>query len=208
MGQMLAICVAAFLVLSPSLAVANYFGAYFEPADEMATCFPQAAWVPFDVYFVLRECPFPSIGGFEFAWDWNLTPPGFSAIVAGIELPPGALNIGTSTNLIVGLAYGLPAAEAMVLARLTILVTTPLSSGDPCFITVGPPTPSSIPHRAAFNDFHDQGHIVPMEFNTWLGGLYAVVLPNGWVDPGVAYVGDCIVPVEASRWGTVKTLFR
>jgi hypothetical protein len=200
------------LVMSAGLAGAtaadaSLLGVYFDPDNPQSYCDAQAQFSPFDIYFVLHECPFALLGGFEFAWGWQEDPPGFAALVTGVELPPVALNIGTDMNLIVGLGYGLATTEATVLAKLTILVTSPLNPHQRIFIALGPPTPASIPLHAAFNNYDNPADIRAMDFVWGYWDIPAQIEPSGWIYPGVAYLGNCWVPVEATDWGHVKALF-
>lgn len=182
----------------------NSLGAYFD-ADGNVNCFAPAPATPFNVYWILANPVAENLGGFEFAWAFapEVVPAPF---ILSVTLPPSALNIGTNTNLIVGLGGGLITTEATTLVTLNMMVLAPVNPET--YITAGPATPASIPGHAATNDFANPADIVPMNFST-VDGVNVIIDENGWVVPGVAKM-SCPGPVatETATWSNVKTLFR
>ncbi len=176
-------------------------GCYFDQAYE-GTCVDLVANTPFNMYFVLANCQFATIGGFEFQWRFN-PEPATAPFILTTTLPPQALNLGDSHMFIVGLGTPYSTGEACVLVTLNMLPTSVFDNTD---ITVGPAQPASIPNHCAFNDGADPGDIQPMNFAT-LDGTDVTIDPNGWVS-SLGRIG-CPGPVasEPTNWSTVKALF-
>ena len=182
----------------------NSLGVYFDEAFE-ANCIDPMLNVPHQMYFVLANCSQATIGGFEFAWNFDPAPAVAPFILATI-LPPGGLNIGDANNLIVGLGTPLATGEATVLVQFTAMwIALP---GEMTYVTAGPPNPATIPGHCAFNDGADVSLLFPMAFST-VDGTDVVVDPEGWVRPGLGTIG-CPGPVatEAQTFSTLKALFR
>lgn len=182
----------------------NSLGAYFDPAGDI-NCLAPAPFVPFHIYWILANPVVANLGGFEFAWTFSPMPASLP-IISSLTLPVNALNIGTNSNLIVGLGSGLITTDATTLATFEVIA---LAAFPPeTYITVGPATPASIPGHAATNDFTNPGDVIPMNFST-VDGINVIIDPQGWVRPGVAKM-SCPGPIatETATWSNVKTLFR
>jgi hypothetical protein len=154
-----------------------------------------AASTPFDVYFFIYNEQFASdnLGGFEFSW-W-LEPATPAPFILEFELPAGALNLYTQTNLVVGLGQGLPTVDNH--ARIVRMRLMFLSSPAPTTMFVGPATPASIPGEMGYNDNSAPGDIRVMKPNSVDGLLSNPVF--GFNMP---------VATEPETWGSVKALFR
>jgi hypothetical protein len=102
----------------------NSLGAYFD-ADGNVNCFVPTPATPFNVYWILTNPVAANLGGFEFAWAFapDVVP---APLILDVTLPPNALNIGTSTNLIVGLGDGLVTTNATTLVVLNMMALTPV----------------------------------------------------------------------------------
>jgi hypothetical protein len=185
----------------------NSLGVYFDypPCHCVGPTTPIQANVPFDMYFVVANPVVDVMGGFEFAWAFDpvVTP---APVILDVTLPPIALNIGTSTNFIVGLGSGLVTSEATLLVTLRIMFTQ-VPSWSPTWITVGPAVPASHPGHMAFNDFNNPANIYDMYFH-YLYQWYPDFDGTGWVRPGVGWLVNCYpVAVEETTWSQVKAVF-
>jgi len=207
----------------------NTLGCYFdddgvfEDGQELVNEQEYSMNSPFTLRFVLSDCSQLSIGGFEFAWRFDPEPTGAYFII-GSSLPPGALNIGTTTNFIVGLGTPLIMADQhMQLATVTIL---PTFQGEELDIQVSQSSPSSIPGPpdehgyCVFNDGEDPGLLLIMAYATvdLAEATYTQVeagLPGPagdlfFVDTPLAHVGAEPGPVatEARTLSDIKAIFR
>ncbi len=205
----LALLVICILCTGPVFAIVdddiNSLGAYFDD-DGNVWCMTPSPAVPFNLYWILAHPIAENLGGYEFAWAYSpdIVPAPF---VLGVTLPPDALNIGSSYNLIVGLGSGLVTSEATVLAVFNLMVLTTVPPQT--YVTAGPPTPASLPGHAATNDFADPANIIPMTFN-FVNDGWVTINGDGWTEPGIArFTGPCGTPaVESTTLGRIKALFR
>lgn len=185
----------------------NSLGVYFDQTYD-SNCMALAANQTLNAYWVLANCEFAAIGGFEF--QWGIDPaPAVAPIITSLTLPPQALNIGDQHNLIVGIGTPYATSEATVLATVGFFIIVPFEG----FINVGPSDPASIAGHCAFNDAFDVSHIVPMNFST-VDGVDVVVNADGWVVPGVGQFSNACagpqdpVATETTNWGSMKSLFQ
>jgi hypothetical protein len=209
--DMRAFYAAAILILCATTASAiidddiNSLGAYFDNTGSVY-CFVPTPATPFNLYWILAHPIAENLGGYEFAWGYSpdIVPAPF---VLGTTLPPGALNIGSNYNLIVGLGSGLVTSEATVLASFTLMVITQVSPAT--YVVAGPATPASIPGHAATNDFTNPADIIPMTFHFVADGG-VIINEQGWTEPGIAkFRGDCGgTATESATLGNIKALFR
>ncbi len=179
---------------------ANSLGVYFDPNFD-TNCVEYISATPFTMYFVVANCTEEIIGGFEFAWAFDPEPVG-QYFILGTVLPPNALNIGDSNNLIVGIGAPYPTDVGTVLVEFSLMILAPGILAD---ITIGPSTPASIPGNAAF--VSGDSELFAMNYST-VDGTFVTIDNQGWVRPGVGTVG-CPAPiaVEDASWGSVKALY-
>jgi hypothetical protein len=183
----------------------NSLGVYFDPGTFEQNCIDVPVGAPFSMYFVLANCTQPSIGGYEFAWDFDpdLGPDLFE--LAPI-LPPLAVRIPAGPReYIVGLGAPLVTGPATQLVEIPFLAFAP---GIEANITVGPVEIPSIPGQTAFVDGFDPAILIPMTYST-LGDPGVFIDPEGFVRPGIGTL-SCPGPVavEQSSWGSVKALYQ
>jgi hypothetical protein len=204
---LLALSLVAMMAASASAIVDNgtsSLGVYFNNTGDI-NCFAPTPATPFNAYFIMASPAVQNMGGFEFAWRFSpaVVPAPF---ILATTLPAQALNIGTSSNFIVGLGGGLVTSEATVLVTLNMMVLAAVAPET--YVQVGPASPASIPGHAAFNDFNNPADIRPMNFAT-VDGVNVTVDGNGWVTPGVAKM-SCQGPIatETQTWSGVKALFQ
>jgi hypothetical protein len=148
--------------------------------------------IPFWVYVVAFDTP----GGIA-GWEGSMQRD--PSLLLGSEiLTPGALNVGTSENWIVGLSSCLPGAGPTVLVTLSYIVFTPVFDVLFCFT---PSTPSSF------------GGVAP----GWLdcgGSLipFGVAANGQGVYPDGCAVGNATglepVATDQESWGALKALYR
>lgn len=153
--------------------------------------------VPFNLYFVMYypHTPSGTIGGYEFSWRLH---PGLSnPLILSITYPPDALNIGTSSNLIVGLGspYDFSGFTHRLLVTLTVFFHAAPSGPEHMYL--GPSDPSSLPGYMAYWDYDDPAKVLPM----WPNSVdYSYDNPVFYFGTGVA--------AETQAWGRVKALFQ
>ncbi len=194
--------VIVLLLAGPGLAhatcdgVDNCLGIYFDQGEWTQTCSEGTLWVPFHLYFVLQNCTFDTIGGFEFAWRYA-PEPAQVPIIMSAWLPGPEPWISDYDNVIYGSGQPIVTAGPTVLLDFTMVLVAPITAD----LQLGPSTPASLPGHGAIIDWDDPANLVPLSFG-------APVDAEGWTVEGVAEFGDCTVPVEAADWGTIKALFR
>jgi hypothetical protein len=184
----------AFALLDDTV---DALGIFFDQGLYDENCIEVVDGEPFDVYFVLGHCQL-GVRGFEFAWRMEPAP---SVTILNTTLPPRAVNLGTSTNFLVGLGTPLVTSDATVLVTLRLL-TVGVTAGT--HFQLGPATPSSIGGHMAFNPGEDIGIIFPMVFPAYDG---LSVDASGWSVPGVATIGcPGPSPTAAQSWSAIKAL--
>lgn len=190
------------LLATPALAMAacdgvdNCLGIYFDQGEWTQTCSDPPLFAPFHVYFVLQNCAFDAIGGFEFAWRYAPAPAQVPLILSA-WLPGPEPWIFDFDNVIYGSGQPIVTTGPTILMDLTMLAIAPITAD----IQLGPSTPANLPGHGAIYDWDDPANIIPLNFG-------APVDAWGWTVEGVAQFGDCDVPVETADWGTIKALFR
>jgi hypothetical protein len=148
------------------------------------------------VYFVLYNAQggFSSLGAMTFSWSFSPAPA--SAPIATLFIPSGAVNIGSTYNLLMG--FGTPVVltdnHALVLAADVMFLG---ALAEPTYIYLGPATPTSIPGQMEYNDYYNPANVLPAHPNS-VDGLYE----NPVFGFGTA------VATEGATWGGVKSLFR
>jgi len=173
----------------------NGIGVYFDlDADVNASV--QAFNVPFQAYVMITN-PTNDISGLEVGYEVAVAP-GFEGLVfrLGSVLPVGAVDLGTSTNILLGdyafgIAAPLPAAPAVVLVHWTFMI---LSPGMTMEFYLGP---SAIPSLGPVPAYEGGGVILELQQS------------SGGPGAAVACVNSCTpVAVENASFGNVKSLFR
>jgi hypothetical protein len=203
--RLMFIVLASLAISNMALAITdpaeNSLGVYFDEGTFDINCIDIAPNQSFNMFFVIANCEFEYLGGFEFGWAFDPDPAGQYFILSA-TFPTAALNLGDNQNLLVGYSVPVPTAEATVLVQFVILPLNTFTTD----ITVGPAVPSSIDGRAVFVD-GDVTTLLPMNFAT-VDGNTVIVDPDGWVRPGIGSI-PCFGPVatEKSSWGSVKSLF-
>jgi hypothetical protein len=190
------------LLTAPAMAhaacdgVDNCLGIYFDQGEWTDDCLEPVPFLPVHIYFVLKNCTFDAIGGFEFAWRYAPEPAPLP-IVLSAWLPGPEPWIFDYDNIIYGSPQPIVTGGPTVLLDLTVLLLAPITAD----LQLGPSTPASLPGHGAINEWDNWANIVPLSF----GGPVDV---EGWTVDGVAQIGDCSTTVEAANWGTIKALFR
>jgi hypothetical protein len=195
----------------------NSLGAYTD-AGGNSNSFAVTTGVPFNIYWVMARPDFTNLGGFEFAWRFEPNPTNF---ILSTTMPPGALNIGTPTEMVVGLGLGLITSEATLLVTHQVMILSPATD---VVINAGPAPIDSIDGEGAYNNFNDPGDIRPFNWSTVAGvdvngdpidrnvmRFFDVPVedPNyGWLRFGLAKVnGEGQVATESSTMGNIKALW-
>lgn len=113
----------------------NNLGIYFDTnSDVYSGTLP--LYTPTSVYLNLTNPTFTSLYGYEV----QISMTGVVPVVMGAAFSnPQALNVGTSTNQIVGFGTPTVVTESTVLCTLTLLVT----AAGPTYFSLGPSVPSS-----------------------------------------------------------------
>jgi hypothetical protein len=205
MKKLISVLTLSLLVSSSAFAIiddgVSSLGAYSDMGGD-SNCFTVTPNVPFNIYWVFANPDIQNLGGFEFAWRMQPNPTHF---VLSTTMPAGALNIGTPTNMVVGLGLGLISSEATLLVTHQVIIT---AAAESVIITAGPATPDSIDGQAAYNDFNNPGDIRPMNWSTVSGPADRDA--SGWLINGLGMInGACPPPVatEAATMGNIKALW-
>jgi hypothetical protein len=197
-----ALCLAAgtaFALMDDGI---SSFGIYVDNTGDV-NCYAPAPFVPFNLYFIIAHPEVANMGGFEFAWRFAPAP-AVAPIITAFTLPPDALNIGTPTNVIVGLGSGLITTEATIVASASLIVLSAIPPNT--YLQAGPATPASHPLHAAYNNLDDPAEIIDLNFST-VDGVNVVIDAAGWVVPGVFRFSCPGIALESETWSGVKALF-
>ena len=158
---------------------------------------PVPAATAFNVYFVMYypRVPSQSLGGFEFSW--SLQPGNTAPLVLSATYPPSALNIGTTTNLIVGLGdpYDFTGSTHKVLVTLSLFFAAAPAAPEEMFLS--PADPASIAGFMAYDDYYNVSDVRTIMPNS-VGGAYNMPV-FGFGEP---------TAVETANWGSLKALFQ
>jgi len=184
----------AFAQIDPDT---DMLGVYFD-MGAMENCFTIGPSVPFFAYVTITNPSALEVHGLEFGY--NLVSNGAPGTMFRLlnSLPAGAVDLGTSTDLmagdyVVGLANPLPATSAVQFVTWQFMLLAPQSVE----IFLGPSTVESI----------DDG-LPAYEIG---GAIQSLGLSTGWPSAGVPVAtvnGDCPVAIESASFGSVKSLFR
>lgn len=173
----------------------NMLGVYFDlNADQNAINI--GASTPFFAYVMITN-PTNNVYGLEFGYD-VVTPVGMEGMIFRLlnALPGGAVDLGTSTDLlsgdyVVGLASPLPGQPATTFVTWQFMLLTPMSVD----IYLGPSSVQSI--EDGLPAYEIGGTILPLGLST--GGVATPVAVINGVGP---------VAIESASFGSVKSLFR
>lgn len=203
----------ATMVASSAMAVAeppeelDGIGVYFDMTADM-NCKTVTPGSMFDVYIILTNTTVPAVSFYEFSYliDGGGAEtavfrigqeyvPGTGISVTDIGGPCGPGTDAYCGDYIVGMATGIPAAPAVVLHKWTWLYNTPAGVD----IYLGPSTQPS------------GDGMWPTILDDVAKEIISVYPVSGGVDLPVAQVnpaGECVVSVEDSSFGSVKSLYR
>ncbi len=144
------------------------------------------------IYLLMTRCDEPSgISGWELAITM---PPTVFALDWGIQ--GQFVNAASPPEFAVGLAVAFPQATAILLADITVFVTTL----DPVFAYFTIVSNPSIPGEMAFAAGDDPGNLQPLVHPTGSFANPVFGFNSGPLDPPVA--------TENQTWGGVKSLYR
>jgi hypothetical protein len=151
-------------------------------------------FVPLDIYFFVynEQIASDNLGGVEFSWRFE--PAGSTPTVLQQEFPVGALNIGTTWNVVCGFGSGLPTIDnhAQVMRAQLFFVTAPTN----LVIYLEPAAIPGIPGEMAYNDFSNPGDLLVLKPNS-VDGLHS--------NPVFGFGME--TATESQTWSNVKTLF-
>jgi hypothetical protein len=198
----------------------NSLGAYSDMNGD-GNCFTVVSGVPFNIYWVMARPVFANLGGFEFSWRFEPSP---SHFILSTTMPPGALNIGTPTDMVVGLGLGLTTTEATLLVTHQVMF---MAAAENVIINAGPAPVDSIDGEGAYNNFEEPNDIRPFNWSTVATqsgtpedltqdndyryfDVPVEELNYGWLRFGLAGVnGPCpAVGTEATTMGNIKALWK
>lgn len=174
----------------------NCLGIYFDEGEWTQNCDEPDLLTMEHVYFVLQNCTFDAIAGYEFGWRYA-PEPAQPPLIVGAYLPGMEPWLTDYHNVIYGVWPPLVTTGPVVLMDLTLWHVVSYA-GD---LQLGPATPATLPGYAALNDYNNLWDIRPLNFGV-------PVDDEGWTVDGVARFGDCAVPTTTATWGGVKSLFR
>ena len=174
----------------------DMLGVYFDlNADQNAI--NVGASTPFFAYVMITNPSSVEVHGLEFGYD-VVPPAGLEGMMFRLlnSLPAGAVDLGTSTNLlsgdyVVGLAQPLIGEPATTFITWQFMLLTPMSVD----IYLGPSSVQSI--EDGLPAYEIGGTILPLGLST--GGVNTPVAVVNGVGP---------VAVEEASFGSVKSLFR
>lgn len=130
------------------------------------------------------------------AYEFRLTIPTEGFLKTGDILPPGALNVGSAPDYVIGLATPLAVTnQAAVLATFSFLALDAL----PKNIFLGPTSAPGVPGQMSFIDMLDP----PLS-----AGFQVMYPSSGSAAAPVFSVNGAAVAIENQSWGNVKSLFR
>ncbi len=129
------------------------------------------------------------VGGFE----CSITPASGDVLLS-TTYPLDALNVGDTTNQVVGFGSGLPVDSNNMVTLATFEVFS--MGNNPEGYRLSPVSPSSLPNTMAYLDFQDPDN-----------NLVDMAPASGSYDRPVFIFGDYSVEEEQS-WGSVKSLFQ
>jgi hypothetical protein len=159
---------------------------------------------PINAYVVLvNPSAAGGVSGFEFLVcnedGAPLVPPA-SNFVTGWVLPPGAVNVATAPEFIVGLATPQPWAPLVLMVEMQLLIFAP----DCWCFGVSPVATPSIPGEMAYADGADPGNIIPLYPCTGTGwpSCFMACLNCTFCPPGPP------VGTEPATFGSVKAIYR
>jgi len=151
---------------------------------------------PLTIYFVIYHGNnfLQNVGGFEFAWRMD-PEPAVAPFILQVDLPPGAVPIGTNFNFVVGLGVGYPFGNG---DHLTLVTMQMLFPGDPgtTYAYLAPAENTSIPDVMVYNDFNDPGLLLPMYPNS-VDGDFANPVFGFNDEDGVATVPSTLSEIKA-----------
>ena len=144
-------------------------------------------------YLLITQASEPSgVSG----WECRLDIEG-PLFVLWMEFFGGAFGTPIGPDIIVGLNYGLPWAQAIALVDITIYLTEP---GQVVF-TVGPTSTPTIPGYPAYAAGDDPGNVIPLYPSAGYDE-FGNALPCAVIN------GECPVKKQDMTWGGVKALYR
>jgi hypothetical protein len=198
------------LTATTSLAVCdgveNALGVYFDQGSLEENCFEPIPFVPFSMYFVLRNGTLPDFRGIEFSWRFS--PESTPVLNTGYWWICGT-DLWDYDDVYLGCFTPRPISEPLVVLSFSFLSTGPLPAAS--FVRLGPPPVATIPGHAAVAG-GDPLQIVPLNFCDDWDGADVEIDADGWTVPGVAALaptaGCGTVAVVGATWGTIKTLYR
>jgi hypothetical protein len=158
---------------------------------------------PTQAYVILINSTQPGgVGGFEFSLtnaDGSLFAPPPADFVTTYTLPPGAINVASAPDFVVGLATPTPYSPCIILVTIDMLIFDPA----PWCFGVKPFITPSIPGHMAYVPYDDPSFLLPMYPNTGPGVTdYTMACLN---DPNCP---PGPIATEETTWGTLKSLYR
>lgn len=194
------VATSAFAVIDPD---PNMMGLYFDTNAD-SNCLPaQPSSVPFFAYLIVTNTTAPALNAYELGYE-VVVPAGMEGMLFRLadSIAGGAVsgvNVGDASQVlsgdyIVGLSAPLPATEAVVVHSMQYMLLAVM----PVEWYIGASSAPSIP-----GDY-------PVVQNAEGSILMQVGQSTGGPDIPVATVnaGECVVSVEESSFGSVKSLFR
>lgn len=182
----------AFAVIDPD---PDMLGVYFDMnADN--NCLDIGPSIPFFAYVTITNPSAAEVHGLEFGYT-VVPPAGLEGMIfrLGNALPAGSVDLGNNTNLlsgdyVVGLASPLVGAPAVQFVTWQFMLLTPMTVE----IFLGP---SVVPGIPGFPGYEIGGSIQSLGTST-----------GGYDIPVATVNGECVVSVEETSFGSLKSLFR
>ena len=199
----------AVAMVSPTVSFAqheydNQFGVFFDTVAEQINGAPTPS-VPFFAYVMLLK-PVDSVGGavtgveaIELMVTLVRTNPAETIFKLAETLPPGAINVGTATDMYDGLDYTVGLAEPVLVTNdAVILVTLQFMILDDAVPGLDPVELYMTNSRNGFLQYQRDGGppLIP-----------AFPSSGDQASPVASFNGG-VVATESSTWGTVKSLYR
>lgn len=178
----------------------NSLGVYFDADTFTRNTIAPTPFVGFHMYFVLANCQWPAISGFEFSWQLDPVPSESQCLVFAATLPPGGENLLSGQSFVVTLPAPLPTGAAVVLADVALF---PFVPDIQTHVRVGPVGSASIPGRGAIANGSGPVQLAPLEFAAaGCGDVY--IDAEGWTVPGIATINLPPPAVNCIGWGNLQ----
>jgi hypothetical protein len=177
------------------------FGVYFLVDDQYVNSVVGMPPGVHDMYIILANPVYPSIGGWEMALVFD--PASLEILDPGLQPPDQAMNFADLPEFIVGLYQPMDWQPCMVLAIMNVLVLT----AEVVPISGCPTEPAGISGHPTYIPGEDFSVISPGYWSTDADGMYTD--EDGCLTiPLAVFNGEAPVAVASATWTGLKSMYR